>query len=79
MRTMRGAARKMAFDLEDDGGCAEPEVLVRRPLGAEAVGNAEAAAAEAGDWNGTESIGRVDSGGVTGGSSEGILISVRRR
>ena len=37
----------------------------------EAAGKAEAAAAEAGDWNGTESIGRVDSGGVTRGSSEG--------
>ena len=34
---MRGAAGKMALDLEDDDGCAEPEVLVRRPLGAKAA------------------------------------------
>ena len=27
----------MALDLKDDGGCVEPEVLVRRPLGAEAA------------------------------------------
>jgi len=39
---MRGAAGKMALDLEDDGGCAEPEALPGRPPEAAAAADAPA-------------------------------------